>query len=286
MMNKKCFYTFSIWLLMPALSYALDCKPLEPTKPVLLENEIEGKVEGSLDVFLKKLGSVEFEGRYKSLEEDLLSKYPKADRLYLWGRLIYLLCTQLDASEQDEDKKFEKLLLLSDKMEKGPPTHPTKTQDDKPTSKQVSTAGNLAREWFNALLQEDIYTLIKLTDSPFASDKETFTEKELIVMYQDIFEERKKALKENVRPGARPLQEVMRIKSIRTIAQLKSDLTEVKSRGGAWPSIEKVLQSLTLSDKDLVIESILRVAGSEGEEPLFLFIRNVDDQLKLAGIAG
>jgi hypothetical protein len=154
-----------------------------------------------------------------------------------------------------------------------------------PTYEQLSEAKTLAGNWFSALLKGDINTLVKLTGSPFYYGGERFTENELPAMYQNILKERPKT-KEKYRPNRRPPPEYMQIKSIKTITQLKSELAELISRGRAWPPIERVLQSLALDYRDLVIESMVKVSGVEHEDSLFLFIRNVDDQLKVTGIAG
>jgi hypothetical protein len=99
-------------------SYAQDCEALRPHQAV--NSEVSNDIKANAAVRWK-IGSGEFENQYKKVQEDVLSKYPNADRLYIWSEFIYFECTLLQKSHFSDTEKQKQFQLLMDKATKGPP---------------------------------------------------------------------------------------------------------------------------------------------------------------------
>jgi hypothetical protein len=128
-------------------SYAQDCDPLKPQAAV--NSEISNEIKANADTRFK-LASGEFDDQYRKVEQDVLSKYPNADTLYIWKSLIYLDCTLLKTSHFSDAEKQKQFDLLMDKATQKPPP---------PTPKATSST---TKYYHNPLTLRDLY------DSDFA----------------------------------------------------------------------------------------------------------------------
>jgi hypothetical protein len=113
----------------------IDCGPLKPNSGT--DRQVEDNVKANANILFKSLGSGQIENGFKIVENDVLNKYPNADRLLLWRSYLYITCSLLANSAQwTDDQKFEKLLLLIDKLNAGPP--PADNPPGKHSSYQLS----------------------------------------------------------------------------------------------------------------------------------------------------
>lgn len=107
------------FVLLPTLSIADPCDGLLPTKPATSTTTFEGEIDGNLSA-LFKTGSldVDLSGTYKQLEESILQRYPNADKLYIYDRMIYFLCILIrDNNEMNADQKTKSYFQLLNKMD-------------------------------------------------------------------------------------------------------------------------------------------------------------------------
>jgi hypothetical protein len=70
------------------------CDALAPTNAQDITKEFQGKVDGEIKGWVSRIagGDANVEGLYKEIEKDVLSKYPDANKLYVWQRIFYLAC--------------------------------------------------------------------------------------------------------------------------------------------------------------------------------------------------
>ncbi len=92
-----------LFLCLAAPVFAQDCSPLQPAKPV--DSEVANKTKANANVLLKSLGSGDFENEYSSIQNDVLSQYPHADRVHIWDSFVYMLCTMLQSSKSLTDEQ-------------------------------------------------------------------------------------------------------------------------------------------------------------------------------------
>jgi hypothetical protein len=104
----------------PVPVLAQDCSPLQPSKPV--DTEVSNKTTASANILLKSLGSGDVSNEYKKVENDVLSKYPNADKTHTWDSFVYMLCTLLKSSTSLTDKeKLDRYEILLNTWTSGPP---------------------------------------------------------------------------------------------------------------------------------------------------------------------
>jgi hypothetical protein len=101
-----------------------DCAPLRPSK--LVNTEVADRTKAEANVLLRSLGSGTIDNDFKSIEEDLLSKYPNADRLHVWDSFVYMLCTILASSKTlSDDQKLSRYdTLVNEWQHDSPPRGP------------------------------------------------------------------------------------------------------------------------------------------------------------------
>lgn len=70
------------------------CQALEPKSGQNINESLTGRIEGEIDLFLARIAGAEidFEGEARKFAEDTLPKYQENQKLYVWERLIYLVC--------------------------------------------------------------------------------------------------------------------------------------------------------------------------------------------------
>jgi hypothetical protein len=70
------------------------CDALAPTNAQDITKDFQGKVDGEIRGWVSRIagGGASVEGSYKEIEKDVLSKYPDANKLYVWQRIFYLAC--------------------------------------------------------------------------------------------------------------------------------------------------------------------------------------------------
>lgn len=122
-----CFATFPV-------SAEDKCDALKPTNAQDVDEAFKGKMEGEIKGVLSRLagGAASIDGEYTKLTTDELKNYPESNKLYVWQRIIYLVCinpdTKIDvnellklymnpprkASERTPDDVIDRLSLLLD----------------------------------------------------------------------------------------------------------------------------------------------------------------------------
>ena len=105
---KVCFVTF---LIIPLKSFAVDCEPLKPSKPI--DEKTKTEISGELSGIFSKLVNGEAEYINESIKEDILPKYKNADQLFMWERSIYLACEMVSDKTLELDSDDRKLILAS-----------------------------------------------------------------------------------------------------------------------------------------------------------------------------
>lgn len=117
LVRSKTLYVLSFTLVLASAETAfasIQCDALAPERP--LESELRAELEGGTGgTLLKALGSVEFEGEFEKVERDILDKYPNADKLHMFGSVIYVLCGLLNSSSLSDVEKFDKFESLTSK---------------------------------------------------------------------------------------------------------------------------------------------------------------------------
>lgn len=76
-----------------------DCPP-----PMTKREDIERTIKGHANVLTKAIGSGNFEYLYKKKENEVLSKYPNADKVFIDSYFLYILCKEIHKSENLKDK--------------------------------------------------------------------------------------------------------------------------------------------------------------------------------------
>jgi hypothetical protein len=74
------------------------CDALAPTNAQDVDEQFKGKLDGEINGRLSSLigGSASIEGLYRNVETDQLRNYPDSNKLYVWQRIIYLVCINPD----------------------------------------------------------------------------------------------------------------------------------------------------------------------------------------------
>ncbi len=138
-MDKVSLIFAAIIFITPPLARAQDCEPLRPEQPI--NSEIVDQTKASGNILFKKLGSAEIANAFRHIEQDVQSKYPNADRVYIWRCFIYLECTLLKSSHLSDQEKQAKFAALMDSYVKSPP--PSNGPASSPSAVETSAAENL-----------------------------------------------------------------------------------------------------------------------------------------------
>ena len=116
--SNKQWVFISLYILTQVVllskSYAIDCDPLKPTKPV--ENEVQKKLKIKANVLSRLAGSGEFIKEYKEIERDIRSDFPNADQVVLNDQLIYLTCSIIQSSDVSTDENFKHITRILRKI--------------------------------------------------------------------------------------------------------------------------------------------------------------------------
>jgi len=117
---KAIFSVFALSLPIP--SYAeVSCEPLRPTPPQNINTAVFGRIDSKIQRFTDNGGGRAIEGAYTELVTDVLKEYPSADRLYLWGRMLYLYCENIRASALSDREKITTLNDIARRIDNPPP---------------------------------------------------------------------------------------------------------------------------------------------------------------------
>lgn len=88
----------------------------EPVKPV--EHDLRAQIQGQLSA-IGRLGAGQIEARTERTAQDLISKYPNADRVAITQNLLSVFCNQLYRSRTlSESQKFELFFKMQERMER------------------------------------------------------------------------------------------------------------------------------------------------------------------------
>jgi hypothetical protein len=106
-MRKACFLATLLITACPCVprALALDCGP--PPQQFTDNVDVQGKAQ--VQGLLKKLFDGSVEGKVSVVAQDLLSKYPNADRTVIVLGLLSMYCQMISASGNTEDKQLEML---------------------------------------------------------------------------------------------------------------------------------------------------------------------------------
>lgn len=106
-------------------AHALDCRLLRPKGGGNVSEELKGEIDGRIQGMVGRILGVqaEFQGTYLRIEEDVLNKYPNADKLYIWERVIFGFCQSLSESNISDQEKLDQWIRLLELYQLGPPEH-------------------------------------------------------------------------------------------------------------------------------------------------------------------
>jgi hypothetical protein len=95
---KFIIATFLLCLAVFPVSADDRCDALKPTNAQDVDEAFKGKIEGEIKGVLSHLvgGAANIEGEYKQLITDQFKNYPQSDKLYVWQRILYLVCINPD----------------------------------------------------------------------------------------------------------------------------------------------------------------------------------------------
>lgn len=144
--RTKLAATAFIYFLSTGAYAQIDCTPLKPTPPQDITVDATGKIDASLRKFIKLEGSIE--GSYREAAKDVLKDYPKAERLFLWSRMLYLYCETIKTSKMTDAEKINKLDDILKRVDAPPPKSSVEPLLDPP----VLQFG-MSREQVRALLR-------------------------------------------------------------------------------------------------------------------------------------
>jgi len=87
-------------------AYAVDCNDLKPIPPTDQDKALTVKIDGEINGLLSKIagGKINSEGSYRNIASNVLPKFPDANKLYMWERVLYIQC-QLVADSTDISNK-------------------------------------------------------------------------------------------------------------------------------------------------------------------------------------
>jgi hypothetical protein len=119
-------------LLCTSPAIAFDCSALKPQPPKDTSDAFTGKVDAAVDGLFAKLASVgaKVEGTYVDVSKNVLGRFPNADKLYMWERVLYLQCQLIsEAKDMTSEAKLQQVNELYPKF-------------GSPPSQTISNTGN------------------------------------------------------------------------------------------------------------------------------------------------